>query len=191
MGTRRQPAADLRPSFAEVFRSELPGLHRYIRRRVGRDAADDISAAAFAAAYAGWSRFDATRPVRPWLYGIATNLLRRHHRDEERKLRAYARTGVDPVGSGDESEIVRRLDAGAQQRVLASALADLRPEEREILLLHAWADLGYDEIAAALSIPAGTVKSRLHRARDRLRNRLDASGQSASETLPIRRRELG
>jgi RNA polymerase sigma factor (sigma-70 family) len=136
-----------------MFRAEFAAVHRYVRRRVGREAADDVSAATFAAAYAGWHRFDASRPVRPWLFGIATNLLRRHYRDEERKLRAYARTGVDPGGSGDESEVVRRLDATSQQRALALALADLRPEEREILLLHAWADLSDEEIAAALSIP--------------------------------------
>jgi RNA polymerase sigma-70 factor (ECF subfamily) len=176
------------PSFGEVFRAEFPAIHRYVRRRVGRDAADDISAATFAAAYAGWSRFDPARPVRPWLYGIATNLLRRHHRDEERKLRAYARTGVDPVTGGDETDVVHRLDADAQQRELAVALADLRPEEREILLLHAWAELGDEEIAATLSIPLGTVKSRLHRTRARLRNQLGAIGQSTSETMSIGRR---
>ena len=165
-------------------------IHRYIRRRVGRDAADDVSAATFAAAYADWGRFDPARPIRPWLYGIATNLLRRHHRDEERKLRAYARTGVDPVSSPDESEVVRRLDANAQQRALAVALADLRPDEREVLLLHAWAELSDEEIAAALSLPLGTVKSRLHRTRQRLRNQLEAIGESANETISIRRREL-
>jgi RNA polymerase sigma factor (sigma-70 family) len=97
---------------------------------------------------------------------------------------------VDPVSGGDESEVVRRLDADAQQRALAVALADLRPEEREILLLHAWAELSDEEIAAALSIPLGTVKSRLHRARERVRNRLEAIGESTDETLSIRRREL-
>jgi RNA polymerase sigma factor (sigma-70 family) len=190
MGTRRKLGRDPHPRFADMFRIEFAAVHRYIRRRVGRDAADDIAAATFAAAYAGWSRFDPARPVRPWLYGIATNLLHRHHRDEERKLRAYARTGVDPVSGGDESEVVRRLDADAQQRALAVALADLRPEEREILLLHAWAELSDEEIAAALSIPLGTVKSRLHRARERVRNRLEAIGESTDETLSIRRREL-
>jgi RNA polymerase sigma-70 factor (ECF subfamily) len=191
MGTRRELGPDPHPSFADAFRSEFGAIHRYVRRRVGRDAADDICAATFAAAYAQWSRLDPARPVRPWLYGIATNLLRRHHRDEERKLRAYARTGVDPIGGADESDTVRRLDAGAQQRTLAAALADLRPVEREILLLHAWAELSDEEIAATLSIPLGTVKSRLHRTRDRLRNQLDPNGQSAGETLSIPRRKLG
>jgi RNA polymerase sigma-70 factor (ECF subfamily) len=190
MGTRRALGCDPYPSFAEVYRSEFAAVHRYIRRRVGRDAADDVSAATFAAAYADWGRFDPARPIRPWLYGIATNLLRRHHRDEERKLRAYARTGVDPVSSVDESEVVRRLDANAQQRALAVALADLRPEEREVLLLHAWAELSDVEIATALSLPPGTVKSRLHRTRERLRNQLEAIGESANETMSIRRRDI-
>jgi RNA polymerase sigma factor (sigma-70 family) len=173
-----------------MFSNEFPAVHRYVRRRIGRDVADDISAATFAAAYASWNSFDPARPVRPWLYGIATNLLRRHHRDEERKLRAYARTGVDPVESGDEGDVVHRLDANAQQRALALALAGLRAEEREILLLHAWAELSDEEIAEALSIPLGTVKSRLHRTRARVRNYLDAFGESTHETLSIRRREL-
>jgi RNA polymerase sigma factor (sigma-70 family) len=190
MSARRKLGRDPHPDFAEMFRAEFAPVHRYVRRRVGRDAADDVSAATFAAAYAGWHQFDASRPARPWLFGIATNLLRRHYRDEERKLRAYARTGVDPVGSGDEGEVVRRLDATSQQRALALALADLRPEEREILLLHAWAELSDEEIAAALSIPLGTVKSRLHRTRERVRNRFEAVGQTTHETLLIRRREL-
>jgi len=151
MGRWRELGRDPHPSFAEVYRAEFAAVHRYIRRRVGRDAADDVSAATFAAAFADWGRFDPARPIRPWLYGIATNLLRRHHRDEERKLRAYARTGVDPVRSLDVGAIARRLDANAQQRALAVALADLRPDDREVLLLHAWAELSDAEIAAALT----------------------------------------
>jgi RNA polymerase sigma factor (sigma-70 family) len=189
MGTWREGGRDRHPSFAEVYRSEFAAVHRYISRRVGRDAADDVSASTFAAAYADWGRFDPARPIRPWLYGIATNLLRRHHRDEERKLRAYARTGVDPVSRVDEGEVVRRLDANAQRRALAVALADLRPDDREVLLLHAWAELSYEEIAAALSLPPGTVKSRLHRTRERLRNQLEAIGEPTAETMSIRRRE--
>jgi RNA polymerase sigma-70 factor (ECF subfamily) len=77
-----------------------------------------------------------------------------------------------------DDEAVERVDALARQRELAAALAGLRPQDREILLLHAWADLSDSEIAAALSLPLGTVKSRRHRTRERLRNRLDPNGQS-------------
>ena len=86
-------------------------------------------------------------------------------------LRACARTGVDPVSSEDAP--------AEETRGLAAALAELRHDEREILLLHAWAELTDTEIAAALGIPAGTVKSRFSRAREKLRNRLGEVGQEA------------
>ena len=89
--------------------SSLAAVHRHISRRVGRDAADDIAAATFAAAYADWSRFDPARPVRPWLYDMA-NLLR-YRRDEERQAASVRAHGRDPVSGGDESEVVHRLDA--------------------------------------------------------------------------------
>jgi RNA polymerase sigma-70 factor, ECF subfamily len=171
----------MRPSFEAVFEAEFPALHRYLRRRVGASTADDLTAATFATAYANWKRLDTTRPVRPWLYGIAANLVRRHWRDEERMLRAYARTGIDPVFAEDD-ETFDRLDARSHQRELAAALASLRPNDREILLLHAWAEFSDTEIAAALSLPLGTVKSRLYRTRERLRNRLSVGGQSAANT---------
>jgi RNA polymerase sigma factor (sigma-70 family) len=171
----------MRASFGSVFEAEFPGLHRYLRRRVGAAHADDLTAATFANAYASWERFDPARPVRPWLYGIAANLARHHWRAERRMLRAYARTGVDPVLPGGD-DALDRLAAQARRRELAAALAELRPRDREILLLHAWAELSDAEIAAALSMPIGTVKSRLHRTRGRLRNRLAADGQSAANT---------
>lgn len=93
-------------------------------------------------------------------------------------LRAYARTGVDPVHAEDEP--------AADSRELAAALAELGRDEREILLLHAWAELTDAEIAAALDLPVGTVKSRLSRAREKLRNRLDPVGQEVVETRGTR-----
>jgi RNA polymerase sigma factor (sigma-70 family) len=170
------------PLFEVVFEAEFPALHRYLCRRVGASAADDLTAATFATAYANWKRLDAARPARPWLYGIAANLVRRHWRDEERMLRAYARTGIDPV-LAENDDTLDRADARSRQRELAAALARLRRGDREILLLHAWAEFSDTEIAAALSLPLGTVKSRLHRTREQLRNRLSADGQSAANTL--------
>lgn len=96
-------------------------------------------------------------------------------------LRAYARTGLDPVAQDDEAA-VERLDARAENAHLAQALAELRPAERDVLLLHAWAELSDGDIAQALSLPVGTVKSRLSRARDHMRNRLGGSGKVEVET---------
>src|ERR1041384_7723027 len=106
------------PSFDAVFAAEFGPLHRYLRRRVGANGADDLAAATFATAYTNWERFDSARPVRPWLYGIAANLVLHRWRSERRMLRACARTGVDPVLSEDD-EVVERLDALTHRRGLA------------------------------------------------------------------------
>lgn len=167
-------------SFEAAFEAEFASLHRYLARRLGASVADELAAETFAVAFRRWDRLDPERPVRPWLYGIAANLVRHHWRKERRMLRAYARTGVDPVFAEDE-EAVERANADAQHRELATALAELRRDEREVLLLHAWAELTDAEIAAALDIPAGTVKSRLSRTREKLRNRLGEVGQEPVE----------
>jgi RNA polymerase sigma-70 factor (ECF subfamily) len=106
--------------------------------------------------------------------------MRHHWRKERRMLRAYARSGVDPVFA-DEDAAVERADADSRHRELAAALAGLRRDEREILLLRAWAELTDSEIADALGLPLGTVKSRLSRTRDQLRNQLGEVGQEAVE----------
>lgn len=184
----REPSEGLREtscmghSFDEVFEAEFAPLRGYLYRRLGSSIAEDLAAEAFAIAYRRWNDFDQSRPVRPWLYGIAANLVRHHWRKERRMLRAYARTGLDPAVQEDDLG-TERLDAEARRRVLAAALAKLRPVEREILLLHAWAELSDAEIAEALSLPLGTVKSRLHRARERMRNQLGGNGQI--EVTPV------
>lgn len=164
-------------SFDRVFEVEYRPLRGYLYRRLGSSDADELAAETFAVAYRRWDDLDPSRPVRPWLYGIAANLLRHHWRKERRMLRAYGRSGPDSSIDQEDDANVARADAQMQERALAAALAELRPGEREALLLHAWADLTDAEIAEALSLPIGTVKSRLHRARERMRNRLAASGQ--------------
>lgn len=160
-------------SFDEAFAAEFAPLHRYLARRVGSATADELAAETFTVAVRNWNRLDPDRPVRPWLYGIAANLMRHHWRKERRMLRAYVRTGVDPVWTEDEP--------APDARELAAALAELRRDEREILLLTAWAELTDVEIADALDVPVGTVKSRLSRAREKLRNRLEPVGQEPVE----------
>lgn len=175
-------------SFADAFRVEFPPLHRYLRRRVGASAADDLASETFAIAFARWDSFDQSRPLRPWLYGIASNLAQHQWRSERRKLLAYARTGLDPVTS-DLDDAHERADADVRRRQLAGALAALRDEDRDILLLHAWGELTDVEIAAALSLPVGTVKSRLHRTRAQLGNRLRSNGQVPVKADAVAERE--
>jgi RNA polymerase sigma-70 factor (ECF subfamily) len=118
------------------------------------------------------------------LLGIATNLVRHHRRAEVRRLRAYERLEVAQAEDLEEDAVAARADAAAAGPWIACALARIPDADRDALLLLAWADLTYAEIAIALEIPIGTVRSRIHRARQRLRELLDPSGQSPfAETI--------
>ena len=170
--------------FTEIFDGHFGPIHRFLYRRVGRDAADELAAETFAVAFRRRHSYDPAKAgVRPWLFGIATNLVRHHVRGERRRLLAYARTGVDPVFHPDLEAVDARVDAGAMGPKLALALATLRAADRDVLLLYAWADLGYEEIAQAIGVPVGTVRSRLHRARRRIRELLEFGGQSPGADL--------
>jgi RNA polymerase sigma-70 factor (ECF subfamily) len=148
--------------FQELFELHFDAVYGYVARRIGPELARDLAAETFARAFAARGRYDAARgEPRAWLFGIAQNLLRRHHRDEERRLRAFARLDV----AGTERET-------ADGRI-ADALGALELDERDVLLLFAWADLSYEDIAAALEVPLGTVRSRLHRARAHVRAALE------------------
>lgn len=157
--------------FADLFDRYGPGLHRYLSRRVG-DAADDLVADTFLAALAGRAGFDAAKGAPgSWLYGIATNLLRRHQRQEIRELAATGRMLAKSAAcsAGPEGRVSDRVDAQRRVAHLATALAGLADADREVLLLSAWAGLSTTEVAEALDIPVGTVRSRLHRVRRQLR----------------------
>ncbi|MGW2312152.1 RNA polymerase sigma factor [Actinomadura luteofluorescens] len=184
---RPEPAADDEPTdasliaasrteperFAGLFHRHATEIMRYVTRRLGRDAAEDVVAETFLVAFDRRHRYDPARPdARPWLYGIATNLIRCHRRAEVRALRALARSGLDPVTEPFTDAVENRVQAGARSRALAGAIAGLPAAQREVLLLVTWAGLTYDEVAEALAVPAGTVRSRMNRIRRKLREAL-------------------
>jgi RNA polymerase sigma factor (sigma-70 family) len=172
--------------FTVLFRRHAPHIQRYVARRLGPDAADDIVAETFLLAFRQRDRYDPGRAdARPWLYGIATHLIGRHRRAEIRLYRALARTGADPVTAPFTDRVDDRVSAGHASRQLAAALARLSAELRDTLLLAAWSNLSYEEIAAALGVPVGTVRSRLSRARGKLRQSLgDADPSALAEESP-------
>jgi RNA polymerase sigma factor (sigma-70 family) len=143
--SRRHPEA-----FAGLYDRHAPAMHRYVARRLGDGAADGVVADTFLDAFRRRHAYDlAISDARPWLYGIAANLIGKHSRAEVRMLRAYARTGTDPVltvgaVSGHAEEADSRLSAQAAARQLADAIASLAQADREVLLLIAWADLSYN-----------------------------------------------
>ncbi|MGP3911476.1 RNA polymerase sigma factor [Nonomuraea sp. 10N515B] len=160
--------------FGELFRRHAPPLHRYAARRLGGDLADDIVAETFHVAFSKRESYDQARSdALPWLWRIATNLMRRHHRSESRMYRALARTGVDPVLEGHADLVAEQVTAAAGTSDLAAALAGLRKGDRDVLLLVAWGELSYQQVADVLDIPVGTVRSRLNRARTKVRKALD------------------
>jgi RNA polymerase sigma factor (sigma-70 family) len=163
--------------FAAVFDRYHFEIHGYIARRLGPSLADDLASETFLIAFARRDRYDvAHADARPWLYGIASNLIARHHRAEQRRYRAMARAGTDEVGEGHADQVVVRLDATAHQGQLAAALSKISAGDRDVLLLVAWAELTSEQAGQALGIPAGTARSRLHRARQRIRAALNRTG---------------
>ncbi len=167
--------------FTVLFRRHAPHIQRYVVRRLGQDAADDIVAETFLLAFRQRHSYDQTRAdARPWLYGIATNLIGRHRRAEIRLYRALARTGADPVMEPFTDRVDERVSASSASRRLAAGLARLPEELRDTLLIVAWGDLTYEEAAGALGVPVGTVRSRVSRARTKLRRTLGPANPAAS-----------
>jgi RNA polymerase sigma-70 factor (ECF subfamily) len=155
--SRDQPQA-----FVAIFERHHAAIHGYLRRRLGADLADDLAAETFARAF---RRRASYRPLaetaKPWLFGIAANLIADHRRAEARALHAWQRAAMASPCSVDEQP----ADIDPQLVIRLRALAR---RDREALLLLAWGELSYEEIALALDVPLGTVRSRIHRARARL-----------------------
>ncbi len=156
--------------FAELFDRHAPHIHRYVAHRLGPQAAADVVAETFLTAFGKRRGYDrARRDARPWLYGIATNLVGRHRRDELRRPRIQRALPADPADAGPADRVAARVTAEAVRHLLADALAGLSAGDRDVLVLVAWEQLSYQEVAVALGIPAGTVRSRLNRARTKVR----------------------
>jgi RNA polymerase sigma factor (sigma-70 family) len=166
-------------AFEPIFDRHFGAVHRYLHRRAGRDLADELTAETFALAFSRRGSCRASGSVLPWLYGIATNLLHRYRRSERRQLHAYSRSGVDRWVAY-EDEAYARVDGSALDARLAGALAAMRPRERDALLLYALADLSYEEVALALEVPVGTVRTWLHRARATAQRELAAADVDGS-----------
>ena len=178
----RLAAGDEPAAFAVIFDRHFAAVHAFLERRLGRDEADDRAADVFRIAFEARARF---RPegdgARPWLFGIATNVVARHRRREGRRLRALAKLGgMGDAGHDDHERLTERLSAEADARRVAAALRRLPDGDRDALLLVTWEGLDYAQAARALEIPVGTVRSRLNRARTRLRELLDATGEEGA-----------
>jgi RNA polymerase sigma-70 factor (ECF subfamily) len=161
-------------TFGEIFDRHAEPLLRFFVRRVGPAEAGGLVGDVFRIAFERRSAFDGGHSnARPWLYGIGSNLLRTRRRTEARGLRA-----APMFLAGTESQ--RADDGLVNARLVLPKLVDaidaLPEGDRAALLLFALEELGYAEIAIALEIPVGTVRSRISRARRKLRELIPEEG---------------
>ncbi|WP_271217977.1 RNA polymerase sigma factor [Streptosporangium carneum] len=161
--------------FAGLFDRHADEIYRYAARRLDDvTTAEDVTAETFLVAFRKRKRYDLSKAdARPWLYGIASNLISGHRRSEVRRLKALARQAPEPP-AGFEERSAERVTADRLRPALAAALTGLRSAERDLLLLVAWTDLTYEKAAQALGVPVGTVRSRLSRTRTKIRRFLES-----------------
>lgn len=151
--------------FGIIFERHFDAIHAYVLRRTSRHRADELAGETFLAALRHRRDYDLQRAdALPWLYGIAGNLLKTAQRTEARSIRLLERAASDLATRNTDS-----IEEADTRLTVREAVAKLEVDAREVLLLSAWEALSYEEIATALHIPIGTVRSRLHRARNALR----------------------
>jgi RNA polymerase sigma factor (sigma-70 family) len=154
-------------AFVAVIRRHEAAVGAYLVRRAGRASAGDLLGEVWVAALASRQSYDLSFPdAGPWLFGVAHNTLRRHWRSRPAEEPVPDMAGLTP-GWDPWPAVDSRMDT---ERVLRAALAQLRPEEREILTLVAWEDLTIAEAGRVLGMPAGTARRHLHQARMALRS---------------------
>ncbi|CAM5302616.1 RNA polymerase sigma factor [Streptomyces narbonensis] len=173
--TRARIRAGDPSAFAELFDSHARSVYNHAFRLTGNwSVAEDVMAATYLEAWRLRQKVDPEGgSLRPWLLGVATNVARNHCRGNRRYRRAasaYAAAGAAEAAMPDHaSEVAGRLDDRRRIAATLRALGTLRRTEREVLVLCLWEGLAYTEAAAALGVPVGTVRSRLSRARAKLR----------------------
>jgi len=182
----RSRAGDV-DAFGLLFERHARAIYNFCFRRVGDWAvAEDLLSIVFLEA---WRRRDKellSDKVLPWLYGIATNVIRNRRRSERRFSAALRRVpNPDSEPSFDELADARIDDVRRMERVLA-LVERLPRHEQDVFALCAWSELGYEDAALALDVPIGTVRSRLSRARARLRELDPAFGHEVGGSASAR-----
>ncbi|KJY30316.1 RNA polymerase sigma factor [Streptomyces sp. NRRL S-495] len=173
-------------AFGELFDQAADDLYRYAVRVSGDWAvAEDIVQLTFLEAWRLRHKLrESDEPVRPWLFGVAANVLRNTTRAARRHRAAMERLPPRDVVPDFADELVGRLDDSAQLAAARRALERLRKAEREVFGLCVWAGLDYASAAEALGVPIGTVRSRLSRARTKLRALAEEELRKGRELRP-------
>jgi RNA polymerase sigma-70 factor (ECF subfamily) len=168
-------------SFADAFDRYAPDILRYARRRTDSpDSAWDIVSDTFTVAWRHWDRRPDPDRLLPWLYAIAGNAVRDQRRSSDRRRRLLARLSADRTGPAAD-----HADGVVLGGSVSAALARLPAADREILCLIAWeGQTDAHALGLALGLRPGSVRSRVHRARRRLRALLDEGDEPALASAP-------
>ncbi|WP_406011432.1 RNA polymerase sigma factor [Streptomyces sp. NBC_00637] len=189
-----------RAAFAELYELYATAVYNHALRLTGDwSVAEEVMSETFLAAWRGRGEVAVEGgSLRPWLFGIATNKARNADRSLRRRLAFLARRAEAGAGSGtgaDEAvgdfaeEVVGRIDDSRRLAEVRRVLGRLRRHEREVIALCVWGGLDYTQAAEALGVPVGTVRSRLSRARARLREIVEReTRQSGREERRTERR---
>jgi RNA polymerase sigma factor (sigma-70 family) len=178
-------------AFSMIVERHATSVFRYLASRVDRASSEDLLADVFEAAFRARQRYQPRHDdALPWLIGIATNVVRHHRRSEMRHTSMLRRLIHGHGPSKDNSEAgdpFANIESRDQMQCVRHALTTLDDKHREVLVLSAGLGLSYEDIARALGIKIGTVRSRLSRARTRLRELLEADGQYTAYVDPDER----
>jgi RNA polymerase sigma-70 factor (ECF subfamily) len=190
-GTLMRAAQTDPAPFGTLFDRHFAAVHRFCERRVGRSMAEDLAGETFRRAFEARHSYDLGRPnALPWLYRIALNLVRDALRARAAEDRAYSRLRA-LAGAGwpcEDDQAARRVEARSDLALLARLLLAEPEQDVDALFLHVWEGLSYLDVATALGVPVGTVRSRLSRLRHRLEERLGIEGSDGPWS---QRKELG
>ena len=170
-------------AFRDLVHKHGRRLQRFLTNNIGnQDEASDMAQQAFLEAVRSYDSYNGQSELSTWLYGIAMNLVRNHlarspqkryEFTDESELSHIASTSPTPPEAVEQTQCMRHLQ---------EALAELSADMREVLLLIAIDDLSYEQVAAVLRVPVGTVRSRVSRARTALKTRLIERGVVLANT---------
>ena len=172
-------------AFTGIFDRHFPAVYRFCARRVDPSTAEELAGETFLRAFSARRRYDMSHEnARPWLFGVARNVVREHLRRIQREDAANRRAVATELPEYFDPVV---LDDTAREgvRSIARALPTLPRHEIDTLLLFVWDGLSYEECARVLGVPIGTVRSRLSRVRRRLQAVL--APPSECPDLPLRR----
>lgn len=171
------PAVDTEVLFRQLVEAHQQRLYRFVLRRIGNSSdAEDLAQQAFVEAARSLESFRGGSELSTWLYGIAMNLVRNHlSRAPHRRYQFEDEEALQDISSG-QPDPSQQLELKQSNALLLREIGELPAEMRDVLLMVAVDDLSYEEAAVLLSVPIGTVRSRVSRARSSLRKRLEQAG---------------